>query len=136
MSEAHMDAKVLRRAAELVDQGHCQWYPALDEHGLSCSPIEPEAAAWCLTGAIERAAYELLGTNPRVDRERPDYRVNERLFRAVGGALRDVKPEAWPGPEWNNAEGRTADEVATVLRAMADRCDGVSPEPSLTATPA
>lgn len=100
-----MDAKVLRRAAELIDQGWCQGALAKTGTGMMLGdPESPLAARWCVTGAFIRARAELdaHGTT----------------------AFLKVMAETAPNPaQWNNAPGRTADEVAAALRAAADRCE-------------
>jgi len=53
-------AKLLRRAAELVEQGWCKRAAARDEAGRSVSPLSLSAVRWCLTGAVERARAELV----------------------------------------------------------------------------
>lgn len=110
-----MDAKVLRRAAELIDQGHCKSALARTvEGGMIVAPVvpdrksgfsdyraivcHPEAAQWCMGGAVLRASYE---------------------HDVDGFSLWQHHVDV----AWNNAAGRTADEVAAALRAAADRCD-------------
>lgn len=123
MNDAHMDAKVLRRAAEIVEQGWCQHeYAFMNGAPLQVSAMEIErfliADAVCLEGAFIRARYEITG---------------ERTMSAELGGLSLATVLGLAGGvayRWNDAPGRTADEVAAALRAAADRCDGVSPEPA------
>jgi hypothetical protein len=96
------DAKVLRRAAELVAQGWCQGHYAEDAEGTGVGSASPNAVKWCLQGAVHRAASEL-GVGPSL----------RRSF-AVARSI-----DSWDAPAWNDAKGRTADEVESALYAAA-----------------
>ena len=89
----------LREAARLVRQGWCQGRLAETAHGAEVHPCSPEAARWCLVGAVVRAtgngdSYPVL-----------DAVIAHLGFDRRGESLRD----------WNDAPGRTVDEVAAVL---------------------
>ena len=96
-----MVAKVLLRAAELVEMGHCKDVLALDAVGVETAPENAHAVAWCVVGAIVRASHEVGKHQALVP------------FMAHHGF--DVKGML----DWNNAPERTADEVAAALRAAA-----------------
>jgi hypothetical protein len=98
-------AKVLYRAAELVDQGWCQTVTARDAAGRICRPTSARATRWCLMGAVRQAAEEA-----DVSRARAQVIIAVApLFTELG-----LHPAAW-----NDAPERTADEVAAVLRRAA-----------------
>ena len=97
--DAQMTRKIRLRAAELVDQGWCQGVTARDEKGHISWATSLAATSWCMFGALKRAAFELLGSEEAV---------------AVSDGLGS-------NPHWNDAPGRTADEVAARLREMAER---------------
>ncbi len=55
--------KILTRAAELVAQGWTRGTAARDAEGRKVRSTAPEAATWCVVGAIDRALYELVGVD-------------------------------------------------------------------------
>ena len=109
MHDVLMDAKVLRRAAEIVDQGWCQDFLALDEHENAVDVQSPRAVRWCALGASILAGKQM-GSDG---------------WRAFHEASRTT-PTGDRLTIWNNAPGRTADEVATYLRSVADRCENAA----------
>jgi hypothetical protein len=58
-----MHQKVLLRAAELVAMGWTCGTAARDATGQKVRSTAPQATAWCVVGAIDRALYELLGVD-------------------------------------------------------------------------
>jgi hypothetical protein len=52
--------KILVRAAELVEQGWTRGTAARDACGQKVRSTSPQATAWCVVGAVDRAVYELL----------------------------------------------------------------------------
>jgi hypothetical protein len=99
-----MTAKVLRRAAELVEQGWTSGHSARDEQGQPCFYYDPRAVRWCMDGAV-RLAAKTLGANA--------YSSLRALWRTLGGLH----------APWNDTPGRTADEVADVLRQAAEHAE-------------
>src|SRR5258707_2351142 len=55
-----MHQKILRRAAELVGLGWTRGTAAGDASGQKVRSTAPQATAWCVVGAVDRALYELL----------------------------------------------------------------------------
>lgn len=108
-----MDAKVLRRAAEIVETPGqwCQGALARDALDLRVEANDPRAAKWCLVGAIKKAQCDVLG---------PD--GWEAGFPEAAIDIAD----GYQGI-WNDKPGRTADEVAAALREAADRCERSEP---------
>jgi hypothetical protein len=51
--------KILLRAAELVAMGWTRGTAARDATGQKVRSTEPQATAWCVVGAVDRALYEL-----------------------------------------------------------------------------
>lgn len=111
MDDALMDAKVLRRAAEIVEMGWLRGGFAVDESGRACPCESPRAARWCILGARIRAMHELdiPFTTEGYGKEALQAVVAER-----GGLSAMI---------WNDSLARTAEEVAAALRAAADRCE-------------
>ena len=109
----------------MVDRGWCQNAPAVDAVGESVNPLYVGARAWCLTGAIERAYVEqhhgpLLTESAVKTPER--YRRGEDVLAQIGWLVAPVflrRGIPLDAPDWNNYPGRTASEVAALLREMA-----------------
>ncbi len=55
-----MHQKILLRAAEVVVLGWTRRTAARDARGQKVRSTSPQAAAWCVVGAVDRALYELL----------------------------------------------------------------------------
>ena len=55
-----MHQKILLRAAELVAMGWTRETSARDANGQKVRSTAPQATAWCVVGAVDRALYELL----------------------------------------------------------------------------
>ncbi len=98
-------SRILRQAAALVRRGWAQDDVALDADGCTCDPEDPAAVRWCAVGAVDAAN----DTRPY-----------------VSNVLLELLLEAHVGDagKWNDAEGRTADEVAAVMVAVADASNG------------
>ena len=62
-------ADVLQRAGSRVREGWTQHQAAADGRGTACDALYPEASCWCATGAIKRAACDLLGGEDAVTYE-------------------------------------------------------------------
>ena len=76
-------------------------------HGVPCEPTDHRARRWCLTAALERAAFET-GGDPRLDAAH------------AGGELRFHLPGIEDCASWNDAPGRTHEDVLQLLdRAIA-----------------
>jgi len=54
-----MHEKILVRAAELVATGWTRRTAARDATGQKVRSTAPQATAWCVVGAVDRALYEL-----------------------------------------------------------------------------
>ncbi len=51
--------KILLRAAELIAMGWTRGTAARDASGQKVRSTAPQATAWCVVGAVDRALYEL-----------------------------------------------------------------------------
>src|ERR1700687_3857910 len=58
-----MHQKILLRAAELVAMGWTRGTAARDATGQKVRSTAPQATAWCVVGAVDRALYELLNVD-------------------------------------------------------------------------
>jgi hypothetical protein len=100
-------SQLFTRAAELCAKGWCQGEPPFDARDADGGPAHPllEAVAWGATGALIRAGQELnyYGLSP----------VGQAISR-----LHTVLGE--PVEAWNNASGRTQDEVVRFLSVAAE----------------
>jgi hypothetical protein len=54
-----MHEKILLRAADLVAMGWTRGTAARDATGQKVGSTAPQATAWCVVGAVDRALYEL-----------------------------------------------------------------------------
>ena len=57
--QPEMHEKILLRAAELVAMGWTRGTAARDASGQKVRSTAPQATAWCVVGAVDRALYEL-----------------------------------------------------------------------------
>src|SRR3984893_19588331 len=58
-----MHEKILLRAADLVAMGWTRGTAARDATGQKVRSTAPQATAWCVVGAVDRALYELLNVD-------------------------------------------------------------------------
>lgn len=99
-------SKVLLEAARLVELGWSRGAHARTVDGQQCAPTRSDAVSWCPAGAIWRAAVRMYG---------------DRSYRVEGEALVRLRSVVAPQAivNWNDAPGRTVDEVASRLRDAA-----------------
>jgi hypothetical protein len=91
-------ADVLRRAADRVQfLGWTQGAPARSTKEYTCSPHSDRATRWCAYGALARESLS--------DHTTPIVAFGIFLGSSIA--------------EWNDAEGRTAGEVADAMRRCA-----------------
>lgn len=97
--------RILRKAAAFIRSGWIQGDIAADADWCTCDPEDQAAVRWCAVGAMQAAN----DTRPH-----------------VSNVLLELLLEAHVGDagKWNDAEGRTADEVAAVMAAVADASNG------------
>ncbi len=87
-----------------VDRGWTQGGMARDAAGCQVTPRDPDAVCWCALGAI------LAGRGAR-------QHACIALSRHIGGRFFGRVAD------WNDAAVRTAEDVASTLRACADRVE-------------
>lgn len=102
--------KLFRDAADLVEQGWCQNRLAEDADGGSVFPEDPQAAKFCLVGALVRA--NAAAKLPFVLYDGPE-------SHALLTTYWERHFEKCCPVDWNNTPGRAAWEVAERLREMA-----------------
>lgn len=96
----------LRASELLVSRGWCKRAYAIDGAGREVPPHSPAAVAFCLLGAVRRAADELQ-LDPTPATERLNWSAVERHIGLV--------------PYWQDAPERTRDDALWLLRqAVAD----------------
>lgn len=108
-------AKVLRRAAELVEQGWCKWGLAADEAGLDRDYCDARAVKFCEAGATYRAMHE-----QDWKMTAPDFLV----YVTIAGYGPDA-PLGHFGGQYNDFEATSGDEVAAHLRAGAENLERI-----------
>ena len=110
-------AEIALHAADLVEEGWCQGAMALNVKGQACRIDDEEATRFCLDGAIHRSTLDLVGPGGW------PIALRDELLKhpAIRGhaSPRISKYNDWPG--------RTAEEVATVLRDTAKALNGEGP---------
>lgn len=52
---------ILRRARQLIERGHTKNYLARNKKGTPVDVESPQAVQFCVSGAVQRAAFELEG---------------------------------------------------------------------------
>jgi hypothetical protein len=105
--------RMLTEAYDLVLDGWCQGMSARDEAGRPIEPSSAFARAWSASGALER-----LWRRSSIEPDRA-LKAFERANLALATAVKDVPQH------WNDAPGRTKDEV---LYGLLDAARRVSPK--------
>ena len=103
LTEAEFEG-IVQAAVARIERGWCQGAIARTAGGAECGAWSPKAASWCLMGAVDAAAMEVTGCEGDVD----------QVFRRLqdGGGVDEGLAA------WNDAEGRTADEVLKRLKEV------------------
>lgn len=96
---------ILRHAAWLVRRGWVQKTFAARGDGFSTTTDDPYASQFCALGALERS--------------RKDLHLNSNLESVATGWLLDTIPMGSISM-WNDAVGRTAEEVAAAMELAAE----------------
>lgn len=99
-------ARVLREAADLIEPPG-RWtrgWLARDRYGWGVLPLSIHAVCWCVRGAIHRVA--------------PSHDLMLGAVMAAGDQAGTCTLS-----KWNDAPGRTADEIVAALRAAADEAE-------------
>lgn len=89
------------RPSDYIKKGWCQGASAVDEQGVVVDPRSPQAARWCLTGAIIAAYPE-------------DIHQREMVSDSL------AKTPASLMAHWNDTHGRTQKEVIEVLESIGE----------------
>lgn len=103
-------AGVLWDAGVLVARGWVRGYSAANDQGQPCGALSQAAVAWCMTGAIRRASHSAPQRSARLIRVSAFARV-----QAITGANNIA--------DWNDADGRTQQEVVDALLAAASEAE-------------
>jgi hypothetical protein len=114
--QREMHSKVLRRAAELVAMGWTRGVGARNELGQKVVATDPQAVAWCLNGAINRALLDVLGWDWY------SCRLDLGLWMTLRRPVREVlrgRSLSTGLASWNDSATQQA--VEDVLRAAAAR---------------
>lgn len=104
---------VLLHAAMLVENGWTQGAYARDESGESVVILAPDAAAYCVVGALTRAVAHVIGGAPG-SAVTTDYQLAAITALRRGG-IRELQLAIW-----NDRTRRTQGEVVAALRTAAD----------------
>lgn len=115
--------EILTLAAQYVAAGWCQFSAARDPRGMPVrDSTSPEACAWCIGGALERARYVVRSALP-LSADRVE---TWRVFESVEAHLAKRAGWAGGGPAtnetylgiWNDRPGRTQADVVDLLRSL------------------
>jgi hypothetical protein len=121
--EPEMHSKILLRAAELVAMGWTTGAGARNERVQGTSPV---AVSWCLTGAVLRALFEIVGIDGYQGREaciRDSVNFWWALMKPVHQALAGLGCRDYI-VEWNDRWcGGPAEAEAVLREAAACLCD-------------
>lgn len=101
--------EALREAAYLLERyGLCQGMSACDTQGVQVLPTDPSAVRFCVLGALSRVVTQKLGSlhlDPASD-----------VYYTACRAVLDAVPDNQCITRWNDAEGRTTADAASLLR--------------------
>ena len=124
---------ILGRASDLIKRGWTQGKMARDAHGNVTTSVSPNAARFCLVGAVRRAAFDVTGVDvATVDDgsgwfDEPEHRrvaasayhdAMERVIRAVSESYNARRRRALTETEWNDDPGRKIGEVYALLNTV------------------
>lgn len=121
-------ATFLDDVAERLESGWCQGSFARTADDLHVRSTSPDAVCWCLSGAFTRelwGAYE--GYSDRVVPEPARALVSDQAKAVLVEEIcraGHVSPSHSGGTlvGYNDAEGRTRDQVVAMVRRAAERC--------------
>ena len=96
-------SKVYNKAADLVEKGWTQHASARDKHGNSCQVNSTSAVSWCVTGALNLAAWYIPASSLK--------EIRNYIYYSRGML------------DWNDDPNRTKEHVVKLLREAAKRAD-------------
>lgn len=112
MSEITID--IFKGAKVRIQEwGWIQGQEALTENGVAVESSDPEAACFCVMGAIERVGYDLWRADVA------DYKVMSAAVQEALEAAGDIAGDLLH--EWNDHPDRTKEEVVALLDAAIAR---------------
>jgi hypothetical protein len=112
VSESSLGRLLLLEAAALLESGWCQGAEARDDVGEATDPWNPEARSWSLLGAI----VAVLEREAALRDEIPFDQLSAALVALAHVVQEDVLVD------WNDAPGRSQQEVVLTVNAAAARC--------------
>ena len=115
------EKRILLEAADLLENvGWCQEADARDSRGIPTYIWNPDAAAYCASGAVQKIC-RVVSHNPDFEKDRDVVMALDRLL----GFLPGNEDFAGDGPVstsvgvWNDAKGRTVEEIVNTMRRAA-----------------
>ena len=115
-------AEIGQQAAAYVERGWTQNYAAVNTSAYPIEPNGPEAVAWCAYGAL-CAVVDSTVDEPSDELEEITSHLASLLPATVHSASKFMEnshnADVHVVASWNDAGGRTAGEVAAVLRSLA-----------------
>ena len=117
------EKRVLREAADLIEKvGWCQEVDALDGRGIATTIWNPDAVAYCATGAVEKVCG-VYSAEPEFETETGVTMALDRLWEFLpwnGDPPEEDAPVTTAIASWNDTAGRTAREVINAMRRAAE----------------
>lgn len=92
-------SQYIYEAAKVIERGWTQGAPARNIHNLPTSALNGEACSWCAIGALRKVS---------------DTRLHDKVAAVLGLPLTPIGA-LHPLAEFNDARGRTKEEVITKL---------------------
>jgi hypothetical protein len=113
--DRHAVRQVIRTARAKIAEGWTTHAFARDSYRWGCQANAKDAYCWCLTGALCAAVGvgDVSYLEPASHRTRPAYFAEGLLELKAGEPL----------PQWNDAPGRTIEQVLGLLDAVAADLD-------------
>ena len=116
------ERQILERARQLiVEHGWAKAASATDRYGTAVHVYSPDAAAYCITGALRRARHELTPpTKRQLDFGGMALMQTKDLLR---DAVRRHEGEQYFGTlaDWNDDPDRVRDDITRALDAAIER---------------
>ena len=112
---------VFRKAVDFLRSGWCKGSPAVDKHGRATMFDDPDAVSFCATGALDKAAKELMEQHVIV--KTPWHRIDGQDYLVVSDECRRIA-ESKLGPyvaltDFNDQGAESVEDVVDLLELCA-----------------
>jgi hypothetical protein len=124
MAKRELLLKLARRTLGYLQQGWCQLTSARNAANRPTKPASYDACCWCLTGAITAAVQHTEGATLQDEyclRKQVESEIYLSLVAEMDPARVDGENPGVVAERWNDAVGRTKDQVIRVMEAVVAR---------------